>query len=108
MRYIYLLLSLLLVSCKSINSTSNNQNCNENIEFRDFFVSSIKYIEENISIEQDEKFRKLLKNLSKYVHVSFDEMSNYASTYPIGVFEEDKKTWLEWYGKNKCNNLQIY
>ncbi len=103
----FLLISLFLVSCKSINSISENDNCIENIEFKDYFFSNLKYIEENIYNLQDEKFRKSLKNLSKYVHVSFDRMSNYANIYPSGIFERDKKTWLKWYEKNKCNNLQI-
>jgi len=107
MKYVFLLISLFLVSCKSINSISDNDNCIENIEFKEFFFSNLKYIEENIYNVQDEKFRKSLKNLSKYVHVSFDRMSNYANTYPSGIFEKDKKTWLKWYEKNKCNNLQI-
>lgn len=107
MKYMFLLISLLLVSCKSINVMSNDDNCIENMEFKEFFFSNIKFVEENISIKQNEKFRKSLENLSKYVHVSFDRMSNYANTYPIGIFEEDRKTWLKWYEKNKCNNIQL-
>lgn len=107
MKYVFLVISIFLFSCKSTTSTTNIDNCTENIQFKERFFTNIKYIQENISVRQDEKFKKSLEYLSKYVHVSFDKMANYANTYPIGVFEEDKKGWLEWYEKNKCNNLQL-
>ncbi|QMU66146.1 MAG: hypothetical protein GKR88_19025 [Flavobacteriaceae bacterium] len=107
MKYFFLLLSILLFSCKSTNATNDIANCDENTVFKEKFFSNIKYVEENISVRQNEKFKESLKFLSKYVHVSFERMANYANTYPIGVFEEDKKGWLEWYEKNKCNNLQL-
>ena len=71
------------------------------------FFSKINYIENNITEVQDGKFKNTLYSLSKYVNVSLESMSNYANTYPIGVFEDDKKEWLEWYEKNKCDNLKI-
>ena len=97
---------LFLLSCKSTSVVKNDITCIENTEFKEKFFLRINYIEENISIRQDNKFKETLEELSKYVHISFDKMANYARTYPIGVFEEDKKGWLVWYEKNKCNNLQ--
>lgn len=108
MKYIYIIIiSLFFIFCKSSNPTMINNNCVENSEFKEKFFSNIKYVEKNITEVQDEKFKNSLYFLSKYVHVSFDKMSNYANTYPIGVFEEDKKGWLEWYEKNKCNNIKL-
>jgi hypothetical protein len=57
--------------------------------------------------EKDETFDVSLRFISKYAHVSFESMANYAHTYPIGVFEKDKDGWIRWYNKNKCNNIQF-
>ncbi|PHN93671.1 hypothetical protein CSC80_12205 [Maribacter sp. 6B07] len=102
-----LLISLIFLSCKSTITTNNNDNCIENIQFKKMFFSNINYIEKNITEVQDAKFKNSLNILSKYVPVSFERMANYANSYPIGVFEDDKKGWLEWYEKNKCNNLKL-
>ena len=48
-----------------------------------------------------------LKFIGKYTDVSFESMSNYARTYPVGIFFEDKKVWLKWYEDNKCKNIQF-
>ena len=71
------------------------------------FFSKIDYIENNIAEVQDVKFKNILYDLSKYVDVSLESMLNYSGSYPIGVFESDKKGWLAWYETNRCNNLQI-
>jgi len=102
-----IIISLIFLSCKPTNVVSNDNNCVENAQFKEKFFSNVNYIEKNISVRQDEKFKNSLEFLSKYVHISFERMSNYANTYPIGVFEEDKKGWLEWYKKNKCSNLKL-
>lgn len=94
-------------SCKSINVVNNGNNCVENTQFKEKFFFNINYIEKNITEVQDVKFKNILYFLSKNVHVSFDRMLNYANTYPIGVFEEDKKGWLKWYDENKCKNIKI-
>lgn len=102
-----IIISLFFLSCKSTSQINNDNNCVENTQFKEKFFLNVNYIEKNISVRQDEKFKNSLEFLSKYVHVSFERMANYANTYPIGVFEEDKKGWLEWYEKNKCNNLKL-
>ena len=100
----FIIILLFCVSCKSID---NSNNCVENIEFQVEFFLNVNYIEKNISILQDVKFKKALIFLSEYVHVSFDRVGSYANTYPIGVLEEEKKGWLEWYENNKSNNLRL-
>lgn len=102
-----IIISLFFLSCKSTSTTNNNDNCIENIQFKEKFFSNIDYIEKNITEVQDAKFKNTLYFLSKYVHVSLERMANYANSYPIGVFEEDKKGWLKWYEENKCNNLKL-
>ena len=108
MKYIYILIiSLLFHSCKSTNIVNNGNDCVENTHFKEKFFLNVNYIEKNITEVQGQKFKKSLEFLSKYVHISFNAISNYANTYPIGVFEKDKIEWLEWYEKNKCNNLKL-
>ena len=107
MKNIYIvIISLFFLSCKSTNVVNNDNNCVENAQFKEKFFSNINYIEKNITEVQDAKFKNILYFLSKYVHVSLERMSNYANSYPIGIFEEDKKGWLKWYEENKCNNLK--
>ena len=49
-KYLYIfLISLILLSCKSNIATSNNDNCIENIQFKEMFFSNINYIEKNIT-----------------------------------------------------------
>ncbi|TRW22986.1 hypothetical protein FMM05_14910 [Flavobacterium zepuense] len=105
MKNIYIvIISLFFLYCKPIN---NANNCTENSQFKKQFFSNINYIEKNISVKQDEQFRTSLKFISKYAYVSYDSMLNYARTYPIGIFEDDKKGWLKWYDENKCSNIQF-
>ena len=106
--YTYILfISLIILSCKPTLTTNNNANCVENTQFKNMFFSKINYIENNISEVQDVKFKNILYDLSRYVDVSLESMMNYSNTYPFGVFESDKKAWLDWYEKNKCSNLKI-
>lgn len=60
-----------------------------------------------IDKHQDESFHNSLKFIAKYSVVSFESMTNYAGTYPNGIFEKDEKIWLEWYQNNKCGNLEL-
>lgn len=56
---------------------------------------------------QGESLKNSLKFIGKYTDVSFESMTNYAGTYPSGIFFEDKKVWLNWYEDNKCDNIQL-
>lgn len=92
-------MSLIVLSCKPTLTTKNNANCVENAQFKQMFFSKIDYIENNIAEAQDAKFKNILYDLSKYVDISLESMLNYSNTYPIGIFESDKKGWLAWYEK---------
>lgn len=81
--------------------------CKENLEFKEKFLASVKFIDTLISSIQGRKFHETLKFISKYTHVSFESMLNYARTYPFGVYEQDRKIWIDWYEKNKCTNIQF-
>lgn len=100
-----LFISIILISCNASNLTKID--CNENIEFKETFFSHIENIEKNISVLQDTKFRKSVIFISNYAPVSVNEIMNYSSTYPTGVFEQDHIKWMQWYEENKCTNIQF-
>lgn len=105
-----ILISLILsviFSCSSTKTFHANGNCVENEEFKKYFFYNIENIENNITKNQDQSFKKSLNFLSKYVHVSFESTLNYANTYPVDTFKKDKENWLEWYEKNKCNDIKV-
>ena len=111
-KYLFNILSLtviLFVSCSSMNVVQSNdeKNCNENLEFRKAFFDNVRNVETLIDKNQNESFKNSLNFIGKYTDVNFESMTNYAGTYPIGVFEKDKKAWLSWYEENKCRNLKI-
>ena len=97
---LYNLLLFLLFSCVTKNNDlkyqNTNLNCNENKTFKKEFYKN-----------QNDQFNKSLLFISKYTNVSFESRLNYARLYPNGIYEKDRKGWLEWYEKNKCNNIQL-
>lgn len=98
---------MLILSCSSSKQLEPEDSCNENLRFKRQFFKNIKNVENLIDKNQNQSFRNSLKFINKYTKVSFEAMSNYARTYPFGVFEKDKKVWLEWHEKNKCLNIQL-
>ncbi len=126
-KLIYINLSIFLIACGVKNHESKNEkfSCNENLKFKILFFKNIKVVEDYMKMEDttiinnleeykhlmtDEKQKKIFSSLqfiSKYAHVSFESMANYAHTYPIGIFQKDKKGWLRWYEENKCKNIQF-
>lgn len=81
--------------------------CKENLEFKEKFFSAIEFIDTLIYSIQGKKFRENLNFISKYTHVSFESMLNYAGTYTGGAYEKDRKIWIDWYEQNKCTNIQF-
>ncbi|WP_298507393.1 hypothetical protein [uncultured Kordia sp.] len=100
-----LITSIFFIGCERKES----KNCNENIEFKDAFMSSVSKIEEYTSGKGTRKdFDNSLKFLSKYVKVSFEDMMNYSNEYTnINVFKKDKENWLKWYEEQKCNYIKF-
>jgi hypothetical protein len=121
----YFILSILCFSCSNINLKNTNINCNENTSFKVEFFKNVKNVEDFIVMESTthfedfEEYEKLiteekiytyklsLKFISKYAHVSYESMLNYATAYPLEVYEKDKQGWLKWYEENKCSNIQF-
>jgi hypothetical protein len=104
MKKISILIILVLISCKASHQKSD---CNENMKFKEMFFYHIEYIENNIGVLQDAKFRQSVIFISNYAPVSVNSIINYARSYPIGVFEQDKIKWIDWYEENKCKNIQF-
>ncbi len=108
-----LTLLLALMNCSASNSAQNNsvifnnEKCNENLDFKKEYFYHIKMIDSLVEKSQNKQFTKSLLFVSKYAHVSAESMLNYARTYPYATYEKDRKGWLEWYEKNKCNNIQF-
>lgn len=84
-----------------------NSKCTENEKFKKEFYENINVVDSLITKNQNEKFHKSLKFISIYTHVSYESTLNYSRTYPYGIYEKDRKIWIEWYEKNKCNNIQF-
>jgi hypothetical protein len=108
---LYNLLLFLLFSCVTKNNDlkyqNTNLNCNENKTFKKEFYKNINVVDSLIYKNQNDQFNKSLLFISKYTNVSFESRLNYAKLYPNGIYEKDRKGWLEWYEKNKCNNIQL-
>lgn len=105
----YIILFVLFTSCavKINEETVTKASCNENLEFKQKFFQHIKNVDEQMLTQMDDSFDISLEFISRYTYVSFESMANYASVYPIGIFEKDKANWLKWYEDNKCNNIQF-
>lgn len=107
----FIVILLLLVNCansvKKINNVSVNGNCGENLDFKKEYFSNIKMIDSLVYNNQNDQFKKSLQFISRYSHVSFESMLNYARLYTGGAYERDRKGWIDWYEKNKCSNIQF-
>ncbi len=113
MKIIISIIAILLISVNCSSSKSSYSNvlvhgeCIENLDFKKVYFSHIGIIDSLVSKSQNKEFEKSLLFVSKYAHVTAESMLNYARSYPIVVYREDRKGWLEWYEKNKCNNIQF-
>lgn len=105
MKKILILIIPILISCGASKLSKND--CNENEKFKEKFFYQIEYIKNHITVSQDSKFRESVIFISNYAPVSTNRIMNYAKTYPVGIFEEDYKKWIEWYEENKCKNIQF-
>jgi len=105
MKKILILIIPFVMSCHAVKV--NEHQCNENLEFKQLFFYHVKYIDDNIGVLQDSKFRESVIFISNYAPLSVNSIMNYASTYPIGKYREDRVIWLKWYEDNKCRNIQF-
>lgn len=104
MKKTLILFIVIFISCRS---TRHEGDCNENQEFKKMFFFHIENIEKNIGISQDANFRESVIFISNYAPVSTNQIMNYSRSYPFGVYEKDRKKWIEWYNENKCKNIQF-
>ncbi len=75
--------------------------------FKKEFFYHVKNIDSNISNQHSRMFRESVIFISNYAPVSVERIFNYAMLYPIGIYEQDRVKWIEWYDQNKCNNIQF-
>ena len=117
---VYILLLLFFFSCSTLKKSPV---CNENLAFKKEFLKNIKIIEDYfidsmkvsnfdeyellLTEERHKTYKLSLQFVSKYTHVSYDMMSSYDGSYPLGVYEKDREGWLKWYEENKCKNIQF-
>lgn len=102
-----LFLSIFFVFNQSKAQSYSNEDCNENLIFKKEYFKNIKIVDSSIYKPQGYELKNALLFISKYSHVTWESMLNYARTYPGGIYEEDRKIWLSWYEKNKCKNIQF-
>jgi hypothetical protein len=102
-----------------IFTTSNHclvrAQCFENMKFKEKVFHNISvaecYTEERttnaIHTIKSKTFLRSLSFISKYTHVSLNTVANYQIGYvSMDAFRIDKSKWVDWYDKNKCNNLK--
>lgn len=106
---IYSCILLALINCTTSNKISYYQSndCIENLKFKKEFFYRVKIIDSLVYRNQNKEFKKSLGFISKYSNVSFEDTANYFNRYPGSTYNKDRKEWLDWYEKNKCNNIQF-
>jgi hypothetical protein len=100
-------LSMTLGNCST--SKLSQTNCNENDLFKKGFMLKVGNVEKyTYGVGNRKDFITGLEFISKYCHVSYNEMANFYNNYDnLESFKKDKEEWLKWYEENKCNNLQF-
>jgi len=103
------LIFLLNTQCQSLKEPISKEVCNENVIFKKTFFDNIEKVETYTQGKgKRDDFDDALTFLSKYTHVSFDDMANFSTSYTsLKSFNKDKEGWLKWYDENKCNNIQF-
>lgn len=125
---IYVIVFFLSMSCANKKSSQMNKNiiCNENDFFKELFFKHLNYLDSyyessgivvyNTDDSFEEKIRKLDKEnsdyynalsfFSKFPGIDYKYIGTYTGRIPYKIYLNEKKIWLEWYEKNKCNNIQ--
>lgn len=116
---------LLLISSCSLNLKMTEPICQENLEFKKTFFSSINYMDSinslnykqlnNLHVDsiktiierQKGDFELSLNFISQYAQVSWEKRIHYLIPYSAKDYEQDKLGWLRWYEENKCSNIQF-
>jgi len=106
------------------------EKCDENLLFKQEFSKNLYILDsyyknksKSIKIAEDtnlnfqEKLEKLdeiksnyyvaLDFFSKYSKISYNYTGNYTNEIPYNIYKKEREAWIDWYNKNKCNNLQL-
>lgn len=131
-RSLIIMLGFLLISCSTNTVETAKIGCNENLEFREAFLSAVQLIDdahtggyqlfptdEQLKEMGEEELKEFYREsekiygltegfISHYTIVSWWKRLNYDGNYTAqSDYEQDKAGWLKWYEENKCNNIQI-
>jgi len=121
-RFGLLVLGFTVISCSPSRQIDSVKSlCDENLAFKKIFFNNVQNIDSAMTKQFDnidevdsywtdkriKSFQRSLKFISNYSKVSFESMLNYNQSYPYGIFEEDRKKWINWYEDNKCRNIQF-
>lgn len=100
---------ILSIQCQNLKEPAVKVNCNENMIFKKAFFDKINDVETYMLGKGNrDNFDNALKFLSKYVHVSYDNMLNFTNSYTnLTSFNKDKDNWIKWYDSNRCKNIQF-
>jgi hypothetical protein len=108
---VVLILSVQKLYCQ----TGSSIMCNENPLFKQTFFDNITIVECAVlgqkppaELNYISGFKRALRYISKYAHVSWEVIDGYNIQYPsYKLFLDDKEKWLKWYEDHRCNNLQV-
>jgi hypothetical protein len=106
MKILFNTMFILLIS-NGVFTQVKQDSCIENTKFKTFFYKNIKIVEDRNNYSR-KVISKALQNLNYYVIITGFEKCEFAGiTYGNEtVFNEYKKTWIEWYEQNKCRNIK--
>ena len=115
-KYILILFYLsTLYSCASSIKRANK--CHENLKFKSTLFKEIAIVEQ-YTLEQktpgkkriitESEFLNSITFITKYSNIQVVGIYNYQVGYKsIEDFNIDKRKWIDWYQKNKCNNIKL-
>jgi len=114
-RTIISVLFIIVVSCSANKAPLSR--CKENVRFKESFMKNITivdgYTKQQETGPQDgklisaKKFMKSLRFIAEHTKIPVRDIFNFDVGYPsYETFNEDKRKWLEWYERHKCENLK--
>jgi len=97
-----------VVFCNNGIYSNHTDTCVENLIFKSNYLKSLQNIEEYVEGRKADKkkFGNCIDNMTRNSGIRSSVYYGYIFRYRNKTdFYNDKKKWLSWYGKTKCNNL---
>lgn len=95
--------------CNDEVNVKSKNTCVENLIFKSNYLESLKYIEDYVEGKKNNKkeFGNCIDKMTRNSGVRSSAYYGYIFRYlKKKDFYTDKKKWLSWYEKNKCENLK--